>query len=131
MPFDFIEIEDNFVPDYATDPYRRKHIRTRFTLGIGESMEYGVKMVHEWIEEYIKENSVYNPHIEITNVNQPLPEIQVREKKEELKSLTQIIGECKTVEELKEYHLVSQSLPEWEFVYQAKMKKLQSKLTTT
>ena len=30
MDGEFVEMEDNFVPDVVADPYRRKHIRVRF-----------------------------------------------------------------------------------------------------
>lgn len=64
MPFDFLEIEDNFVPDYAADPYRRKHIRTRYILSEGESMEQAENTVHAYIKEYIYKNTVNSPHIQ-------------------------------------------------------------------
>ena len=124
MPFEFFELEDNFCPNYVADPYRRKHIRVRYSLKQGESMADAEKVVEDYISEYIYKNTlILHDHIEVRNVDVPLPEIQV--EKEELQSLPQLMGECKTEEELQQYFLMAQGVPEWAFIYKAKMKKLQ------
>lgn len=73
MPFDFLEIEDNFQPDIAADPYRRTHVRIRYTLGVGEKMEDAENTVHAYIKEYIYKNKIESPH----TVERYIPEEQL------------------------------------------------------
>lgn len=73
MHFSKIYIQDNFVPDYATDPYRRKVIGVEITLNEGESLEEAKITAQQYISDYIKENKIESPHI----VERYVPEEQL------------------------------------------------------
>ncbi len=133
MPFDFVEIEDNWVPDFATDPYRRKHYRTRYTLEAGETKQDGELKVDQAIKEYIQKNTTENPHIvERTINNGPLPEIQLRDELYSGEYATyreqtleeQILG-CEDKKVLESYKFIAKKDPELEAAYNLRMNELQ------
>jgi hypothetical protein len=73
MHFSKLYIQDNFVPDYSTDPYRRKVIGIEVSLNEGESLEDAKMEAENYIATYIKENKVDSPHI----VERYIPENQL------------------------------------------------------
>lgn len=73
MHFSYVEIGDNFIPDIATDPYRRVPIKYGVVLNPGDNMGEAENMIREAIKEYIHKNKVESPHI----VERYIPEEQL------------------------------------------------------
>lgn len=73
MHFSKIYIQDNFVPDYATDPYRRKVIGIEITLNDDDKIEQAKELAEQYVKEYILANKVDSPHI----IERYIPEEQL------------------------------------------------------
>lgn len=75
MHFTYVETGDNYIPDYATDPYRRIPIKFGVTLSEDENYEDALKMIREAIKKDIYENTVSPPPTE-RYIPQELPVIR-------------------------------------------------------
>ena len=62
MPFTYLYIEDNFIPNIAEDQYRRKKIGIGVTLKEGESLTDATLQAEQFISEYITKNTIYPEH---------------------------------------------------------------------
>lgn len=124
MHFSKIYLQKNFVPNFAQDQFGREVIGIGITLNEGESLDEAKITAQQYISNYIHENKVESPHIVERNIGNNIPEIQINSKDEE-KPLEQIIGECQTAEELKQWFYPSQSDPITAFAYKSKLKQLQ------
>ena len=128
MPFEFLEIEDNFVPDIVSDPYNRRHIRIRYTLKAGESMSQAEDTVHAYIKDYIQKNTVVShSHIEEKYIPEELlPEIQVEKVPIDLEEAKMLINDCATIAELDGWNGVVKQNPELGKVFARKAAQLLS-----
>ncbi len=141
---EFVEAEDNYVPDVVADPYRRKHIRHRFNIKQGQTREQVQTELEQYIKEYIEKNTIYhspnaegfpwhpfkpisisNPYPREPQPPEPavLPSIQV-EKQEANKSLEELIIGCKTRIELVEYKLIASMNPRLSEIFYQKDEEL-------
>ncbi len=114
---EFVELEDNYVPDVVTDPYRRKHIRHRFNIKQGQTREQVQTALEQYIKEQIEKNTVYHSPQFISESLPPepavLPSIQV--EKENSPSLIDEIYGCTSLEELRTFrHVATKSDSSWE-----------------
>ena len=130
MPFDFLEIEDNFVPDVVSDPYNRRHIRTRYTLKVGESMSQAEDTVHAYIKDYIQKNTVDNPHmVERIIPDELLPVVQYEPHADKYptyteQTLEEQIRSCTELPVLKAYQLLVKKDPILQQAYNETMDKI-------
>ncbi len=126
---EFVELEDNYVPNVVADPYRRKHIRHRFNIKQGQTREQVQTALEQYIKEYIEKNTVYHSPQFISESLPPepavLPSIQVEEEKQEV-SLIHQMATCKDVEVLKSYRLLAKKDPSDNAYYHLKLQELQS-----
>lgn len=132
MEPEFIEIEDNFLPDIVADPYRRKHIRTRFNIKEGQTRAQVEAACEQYIKEYIEKNTVYHSpniaevrnngfewsHFKAVGISNPYPP-------ESTIPLEQQIMSCTELKVLESYKLIAKSKPELQQVYESKLKELQ------
>lgn len=134
MNGEFVEIEDNFVPDYASDPYRRKHIRIRFNVKEGQTVDQTKDAVEQYIANYIHENKVESPHIVEKYIPEPtvLPSIQKDDMmihsglslEEEMNACTEIDGP----NGLKSFkHIAGKTQSDW-IIYNQVLRNLELKM---
>jgi hypothetical protein len=126
MDGEFVEMEDNFVPDVVTDPYRRKHIRVRFMVRKGQTVYQAEAAAEEYIKEYIEKNTVYHSPQFISESLPPepavLPSIQ-KEKDWCENSLKNQIESCHNSKILETYKFIVRGKPEQE-LYDIRMHNL-------
>lgn len=58
MHFERIYIQDNFVPNYDVDPFRRKVVGISVCFKKGESVNDAIAQGENFISEYIKANTI-------------------------------------------------------------------------
>lgn len=129
MNGEFVEIEDNFVPDYVSDPYRRKHIRIRFNVKEGQTVDQTKDAVEQYIANYIHENKVESPHIVERYIpEEQLPVIKKENIRDEEKlSLLDMINSCTEFKVLETYRLIVKNNPSLQNIYDIKRKQLVAK----
>lgn len=94
-----IYIQDNFVPDYDTDPFRRRVIGMEVTIQDKENAGDGIADLEQRISDYIKANTIPPTH--------SMRGTQVRDLEPDTKEKEDSIKE--------EYLAVEQKLNEFEF----------------
>jgi hypothetical protein len=132
---EFVELEDNFVPNAVLDPYQRKHIRHRFNIKQGQTREQVQTALEQYIKEYIEKNTVYHSPQFISEFLPPepavLPSIQIRdgngsEVKSSLEYLKEDILSCKDLKILESYKLIVKAQAELQSVYDKRMEQLKN-----
>lgn len=121
-------LDDNFIPDIVTDPYRRKKVGVSICIKEGENMEDAKATAEQFIKEYIEKNTII-PHEHIVERYIPeelLPEIQV---KKELPlgagvSLEGHINSCKELKVLESYYMIVRNNPILKEIYDIKKQQL-------
>jgi hypothetical protein len=129
MHFSYVEIGDNFVPDYATDPYRRVPVKFGITLNPGESLEEAKEAIKQAIKEYIHENKIESPHIVERYIpEEQLPTYQVREPLSmmpEDNDIEKAIWSCNEIKVLESYRLLAKCEQRFQSAYDIRMEQLQ------
>jgi len=123
MPFTYLYIEDNFVPDIVTDQFRRKKIGVGITLKEGENMDDAIAEAEKFIKEYVVKNTVFtHTHIEENCIYQPsaLPTIQyepptICEVREQ--TLEEQIRSCTEKKVLESYKFIAKKDPQLQKAY--------------
>lgn len=125
MYFSKVYVQKNFVPDIVTDQFGREVIGTEVTIERSGSIENAEQLAKQYVKEYIQKNTVYpdHNHIEIRNVNEPLPEIQV-----ENVSLEDLVSACEDYTQLYQYAYLSKMKGKAPDLYRAKLIELDNKI---
>ncbi len=133
MTIESIYIQDNFIPDAASDQYRRKNIGISVRLDKeGDTIQLAEQLAEEYISDYIKRNKVEPPKSgvvsipfeEIAAIQVPKPDKRtVKEQQEQ--GMIDLIASCKTIDELKTYEKLSKSNPKFQEAYNETLLKLQ------
>ena len=112
MPFTYLYIEDNFIPDVVTDQYRRKKIGVGITLKEGEKMDDAINEAEQFIKEYIQKNTITPQHFHIEEKYIPesqLPTITYSEPREQ--TLEEQIRSCTDKKVLESYKFIAKKDP--------------------
>jgi len=128
MPFTYLYIEDNFVPDIVTDQFRRKKIGVGITLKEGEKMEDSIADAENFIKEYIQKNTITPQHFHIEEKYIPesqLPTIEYYDPRPREQTLEEQIRSCTEINVLKAYQLLVKKDPILQKAYNDTMSTIQ------
>jgi len=128
MHFSKIFLQENFVPDRATDPYGRKVIGIEVTLSSDESITRAEQLAGDYIKDYIQKNIIVShSHIEEKYIPEELlPEIQVEKVPIDLEEAKMLINDCATIAELDGWNGVVKQNPELGKIFARKAAQLLS-----
>jgi hypothetical protein len=134
MQIDKIYIQDNFVPDYAADPFRRKVIGVSIIIQEGETKEQAVQEAEAFIKDYIHRNTIDQPSqiqailapppVEEGNYTTHLPKQAVNGRDKQIAALKGDIGTCADPLVLKTYEFFLKTYPELQETYDNKLNQL-------
>lgn len=123
MTFESIYIQDNFVPDYVTDPFRRKVIGVNIIIQSGETREQAEKEAEEYIADYIKRNTIDRQAVQIKDI-EPKPPAPSQPKLSPEETMIKDINSCKEVKVLETYRLLVKKNPKFQDAYNLKYEQL-------
>ncbi len=127
---EFVELEDNYVPDVVADPYRRKHIRHRFNIKQGQTREQVQAALEQYIKEQIEKNTVYRTYpLTVDECLPPEPAVlpSIQKPKEDMDNgeLFLELNSCPNIDTLKTYWMFVKGKPALENKYHDVYNKLQ------
>ena len=126
MHFDKFYLEDNFVPDYVSDPYRRKKVGVSMCIKDGESMDNAIAAAETFIREYIEKNTIVS-HSHIEEIEIPIISNATREILNASnpygngETLEQQITSCDDVKVLESYKFIAKKDPQLQLEYDKRM----------
>lgn len=132
MRFESIYIQDNFVPDVASDQFRRKNIGISVSLNEGDDIKKAEQLAEEYIVDYIKRNKVEPPKSgvvsipleEIASIQAPKPDKKTAKEQQEQR-LIDDINSCQEIKVLESYRLIAKTNENLQTAYDNKLKLLQ------
>jgi len=131
MRFESIYIQDNFVPDVASDQFRRKNIGISVSLNEGDDIKKAEQLAEEYIVDYIKRNKVEPPKSgvvsipleEIASIQAPKPDKKTAKEQQE-QTLIESINSCTELKVLESYKLIVRGNDKLYTAYQVKLIEL-------
>jgi hypothetical protein len=132
MRFESIYIQNNFVPDIASDQFGRKNIGVSVILQEGDTIEKAEQLAEEFISDYIKRNKIEPPKSGVVSIPfeeiaaiQP-PKVDKRTAKEiQEQKLIADINSCTEIKVLESYRLIAKSNEKLQTAYDNQLKLIQ------
>lgn len=123
MHFESIYVQDNFIPDIATDQFRRKVIGVSISIKEGEDPKDAEKAAEDYIADYIKRNTIDQPSVQIKDI-EPKPLAPHKPKLSPEETMINEINTCKELKVLESYRLIVKKNPKFQEAYDQKLKEL-------
>lgn len=124
MHFESVYVQDNFIPDIATDQFRRKVIGVSISIKEGEDPKDAEKAAEEYIADYIKRNTIDRPSVQIKDIepkpHAPAPKLKLSPEE----TMINEINTCKELKVLESYRLIVKNNPKLQEAYDQKLKEL-------
>lgn len=114
----------NYQKTYNLGNYQSERIGVEIALNAGDNAKDALDSARELVEEYHKQNikNIQNEHCE--PFSEPVETIKTQSPQTIAEKTIQFINDCKTVEELKAWELMSKNKPDVEKAYKEKLKSL-------